>query len=77
METIGANWKNFVEKSKARGPAPQIFLEEAKKDFDYHLDILGNNERPTTLAVSACLQYPDYDVASFLDVHVREALSQQ
>ncbi|MFA7319440.1 MAG: hypothetical protein WC022_02480 [Parcubacteria group bacterium] len=76
METIGVNWDNFVKKSKGKKPAPDILLQKAESEFYRLLSVFDNNERPTTLAAEVCFQYPKHDVASFLDSHVREALSQ-
>jgi len=77
MNNIGTNWANFVKKSKGKKPAPRSFLEKAEREFLGLLEVFGNNERPTMLAAKVCFQFPEHDMASFLDSHVREALSQQ
>ncbi|MGW8184797.1 MAG: hypothetical protein ACWGHO_01650 [Candidatus Moraniibacteriota bacterium] len=72
MAEILSDWDNFLKKSNNKKALPQSLRQKVLSEFIDLWNLLMHNEWPTELAAKICKSYPLYNVAHFLDEHVRK-----
>lgn len=68
------DWRSFLQRSRKKKPLPPSLQSKVLSDFDQQFSLLGANKRITQIAAEVCLRFKYYDVANFLDRHIKANL---